>query len=277
MKFSFKSLEEGEEDEDLLTSMTGELDKKVSENRRVNEENRVAQGRAVEGRVPPKPQAGQKTKEEDIVARWKLNLSEISTVVRKKVSAKLEDISKELAPDPDSENLEDKATPVKQTSLDNSDPLSHVKKKEENGSEKFSDAQNDSDPTFKEIGDDFQVIDDYYHDVTVSEPVEDFTGTQSLPELRFRNRTLPQKIRRTKPNVTTGSVSLSNLKAHEEIVTETPVENVNIPQNEIADSLYQPANISTESELNKGSGDKRKNETSIVPMHNLIIGIEFNL
>ncbi|XP_048757629.1 testis-expressed protein 2-like isoform X2 [Ostrea edulis] len=269
MKLSFKSLEEGEEDEDLLTSMTGEFDKKVSENRRVHEENR-AQGRVAEGRMPPKPQAGQKAKEDDKISRWKQNLSEISTVVRKKVSAKLEDFSKELAPDPDSESST--AAPIKQTSMDNSDLLSFVKKKEENGSEKFSDAQYESGPTVKETVDDFQVIDDYYHDVTVLEPAEDFTGTQSLPELRYRNRTLPQKIRRTKPNVTTGSVSLSNLKANEEIVTET-IENVDIQENQIANSLYQPANTSTVSALNKGSGDKRKNEMSFVPMHNLIIGI----
>lgn len=50
IKFSLKSLEDREEDEDLLIFMIGEFDKKVLENRRVNEENKVF-GRAVEGRV----------------------------------------------------------------------------------------------------------------------------------------------------------------------------------------------------------------------------------
>lgn len=50
MNFSLKSLEDREEDEDFLIFMIGEFDKKVLENRRVNEENKVF-GRAVEGRV----------------------------------------------------------------------------------------------------------------------------------------------------------------------------------------------------------------------------------
>lgn len=50
MNFSLKLLEDREEDEDFLIFMIGEFDKKVLENRRVNEENKVF-GRAVEGRV----------------------------------------------------------------------------------------------------------------------------------------------------------------------------------------------------------------------------------
>lgn len=49
MSFSLKSLEDREEDEDFLIFMIGEFDKKVTENRRVNEENRVF-GRIAEGR-----------------------------------------------------------------------------------------------------------------------------------------------------------------------------------------------------------------------------------
>ncbi|XP_062617878.1 testis-expressed protein 2-like [Saccostrea cucullata] len=262
MKLSFKSLEQEEEDEGVLTSMTGELDKKVSENRRINEGSR-ALGRTADGRIPTKLQAGPKPKEEDKISRWKHNLLEISTEVRKKVSAKLEDFSKEIAPEPETESLAGKTKPPKQRSLD-SDLPSFVKK-EENDSEKFFDVNKEPDHKIRETVDDFQLVDDYYQ-----EPIEDFSGVQSFPDLRYRNRTLPQKFRRTKSNVTTGTVSLSNLKAQEEVVAET-IENISAQENSAF--IYQASNTLPRPASNQGPAVERKNEKSLVPWRNLIIGI----
>lgn len=268
MSFSLKSLEDREEDEDLLTSMTGELDKKVTENRRVNEENRVL-GRTAEGRPPPRPQTGPKLKEEDTFSKWKQNLSDISVVVRKKMSEKLEDISKELKPEAETESSSPpKVSTIKQRSIDNADLLSFVKKKED-----FSDAEDETSPKIRETVDDIQLVDDYFHDV--AEPLEDFTGVQSLPELRFRNVSLQQKIRRSKSNVTTGMVSMSNLKARADVVAET-IENVNTQENSSANSLYQTVTASGEAGSNQSPSAEKKNETSLVPWRKLIAGIEFS-
>lgn len=267
MKFSLKSLEDREEDEDLLTSMTGELDKKVSENRRVNEENKIL-GRTAEGRAPPRPQTGPKLKEDDKFSKWKQNLSDISVVVRKKVSEKLEDFSKEIKPEAEIESSSPpKVTPIKQRSIDNADLVSFVKRKDD-----FSDVEDETSPKIKETVDDIQVVDDYFHDV--AEPLEDFNGVQSLPELRFRNVSLQQKIRRSKSSVTTGTVSMSNLKAHADVVAET-IENINTQENSSANSLYQTVNASGEAGSNQSPSAEKKNETSVVPWHKLIIGIEF--
>ncbi|KAK3091537.1 hypothetical protein FSP39_020588 [Pinctada imbricata] len=233
MKFSFKSLEEDEEDEEELTSVSKDLEIKKEPPPRPVGPPGSAHKQSVDYR-PPKLQATSKSLEEDKISGLKSKLKTNFTDIKAKVVKKLEDFHHDISSSPDSDTERNVEEEDDEKADGNSEVTlvvqadAETKKSEisENDGKIYTEIETEE-KVSETVADqeEFQIVDDFY-DTDTTSLQSSISAIPTAPEIRYRNKSLPQKLKPKSKGtsvVSAAPVSLSNIREHAQ-VDDSPVK-----------------------------------------------------